>query len=431
MKTLVSIGRLIITYLALSILVLDRRNPKKHSPQQIKQIARSIEIFGFAVPILVDRNNKVVAGHGRYFAAQLLGLTEVPVIRLEHLTEAQAKAFRIADNRLAEICSWHDQLLAASLKELSELDLDFSLETTGFTVGEIDLRIEGLGAETTEIDDGDTWAPLATQPVSRPGDLWLLRKHRLFCGSALDCRAYEVLMQGQRATTVFTDPPFKVPIDGHASGLGAIHHREFLMAAGEMTSGQYIGFLLTALTLLVTYSIEGSIHYIFIDWRHLFELLSAGRQAYTELKNLCVWHKDRAGMGSFYRSQHELIVVFKHGTTPHRNNVQLGKFGRNRTNVWNYACANTFSRHSDEGNLASLHPTVKPVKLVADAILDSCARGDIVLDPFLGSGTTLVAAGSHLSWHGARPSLCRYSHSALASVYGRQCHPWLYRKALR
>jgi ParB-like chromosome segregation protein Spo0J len=392
MKTLVSIARLIITYLALNILVLEPRNPRKHSARQIRQIARSIETFGFAVPILIDRNNKIVCGHGRYFAAQFLGLTEVPVIRLEHLTEAQAQAFQIADNRLTETSTWDDRLLAESLKELSELDLDFSLEATGFTIGEIDLQIESLATESTEADEADTLPPLAMQPISRLGDLWLLRKHRLYCGSALDSRAYEALLQGERATTVITDPPFNVRIDGHASGLGAIHHREFLMASGEMTTGQYAGFLLTALTLLVMHSIEGSIHFIFIDWRHLFELLSAGRQAYTELKNLCVWNKGNGGMGSLYRSQHELILVFKHGTGPHRNNVQLGKYGRNRTNVWNYPCANTFSRQSDEGHLAVLHPTVKPVRMIADAILDCSARGDLVLDPFLGSGTTLIAA---------------------------------------
>lgn len=393
MKKLISLGRLVITYLALSALIIYPRNPRHHPLRQIKQIARSMEVFGFVVPLLVDRNNNIVSGHGRFLAAQSLGFTEAPVIRLEHLTEAQAKAFRIADNRLTETSLWDDRLLAESLKELSELELDFSIEDTGFDVAEIDLRIEGLNEKSSDPEDeADALPPLAAQPISRPGDFWLLGKHRLLCGTALSSGAYERLMQGERAATVVTDPPFNVRIDGHASGLGAVHHREFLMASGEMTSGRYTGFLLTALTLLVMHSIEGSIHYIFIDWRHLFELLSAGKQAYTELKNLCVWVKDGAGMGSFYRSQHELILVFKHGTAPHRNNVQLGKFGRSRTNVWNYPCAKTFSRQSDEGNLAALHPTVKPVKLVADAILDCSARDDIVLDPFLGSGTTLIAA---------------------------------------
>lgn len=392
MAEILAFGRLAVMYLALSALLLDPRNPKQHSARQIKQIARSIELFGFAVPILIDRHNRIVAGHGRYFAAQLLGMDVVPVIRLEHLTDAQAKAFRIADNRLTELSSWDDQLLAETLKEL--LELNFNVEATGFTMGEIDLRIEGFSAGGDETADPADRLPTPCNhsTVSRAGDLWHLGRHGLLCGSALSAELFHSLLGPKRAHIVFTDPPFNVRIPGHASGKGLIQHRDFAMATGEMDALEYTSFLTRCCSLMVKHSIDGSIHFVCIDWRHIGELREAGQLTYTELKNICVWVKDNGGMGSLYRSKHELVFVFKHGTAAHRNNVQLGRYGRNRTNVWQYPCANTFSRQSDEGYLAALHPTVKPVAMVADAILDCSARGDIVLDPFLGSGTTLIAA---------------------------------------
>jgi DNA modification methylase len=300
----------------------------------------------------------------------------------------------IADNRLTENSVWDDRLLAEQLKDLAVLDLDFSLEATGFEMGEIDLRIESLTSEAEEEDDPADAIPAATNvpAVSRAGDLWVLGQHRVFCGSALDESSYETLMGKKKAAMVFTDPPYNVPIEGNVSGLGAIHHREFAMASGEMNEAEFTGFLLRSCSLLASHSASGSIHFICMDWRHMAEVLSAGRQAYTELKNLCVWAKDNAGMGSFYRSQHELVFVFKSGAEHHRNNIQLGQFGRNRSNVWRYPGANSFSRSGDEGNLLALHPTVKPVALVADAIMDCSARGDVVLDNFLGSGTTVMAA---------------------------------------
>ena len=232
----------------------------------------------------------------------------------------------------------------------------------------------------------------ASLPISKLEDIWILGRHRLLCGTALASAAFAALMGDERGAMVFTDPPYNVAIDGHASGLGAIHHRPFPMASGEMDGAEFTAFLRQALGNLAAVSVNGSLHYICMDWRHIGELLTAGRDVYDELKNLCVWVKDNGGMGSLYRSQHELVFVFKHGRKGHRNNVQLGQFGRNRSNIWNYPGANSFSRCGEEGNLLALHPTVKPVAMVADAILDSSARGDIVLDAFLGSGTTLIAA---------------------------------------
>jgi DNA modification methylase len=372
----------------------DARNPRLHSEPQIKQIARSIEEFGFNVPVLADREGNLLAGHGRVHAARRLGWRQVPVIRLEHLTPEQARAFSIADNRLGETSNWDDRLLAEVLQDLASVNLDFDLEATGFTMAEIDLRIEGL-SETSAAgpDPADELHPALGQPrVSQPADLWQLGPHRLLCGNALDQLHYERLMQGASANVVFTDPPYNVPIAGHVSGKGRVRHREFAMASGEMTSTQFTRFLATALERLATHSAAGSLHYICMDWRHQYELLTAALGVYPELKNLCVWVKDNAGMGSLYRSQHELVFVFKHGRTSHRNNVELGRHGRDRSNVWHYQSPNQFGQKGEEGNLGSLHPTVKPVALIADAILDCSARGDLVLDPFIGSGSTLLAA---------------------------------------
>jgi len=387
-------ARVAVSYRPISELKSDSLNPRVHSPKQIGQIARSIEVFGFVVPILVDASGKIIAGHGRISAAQLLGWSEVPTICLDHLTEAQVKAFMIADNRLTENSTWDDRLLAQHLKDLSLLELDFSLEVTGFEMGEIDFRIEGLNAqpETPEDPADNLPAESSSPPVTQVGDLWLLRSHRVYCGSALEDAAYAALMQGEKAAAVFTDPPYNVPIDGNVSGLGAMRHREFVMGSGEMNEAEFTAFLTRACATLARHSDEGSIHFICMDWRHMGELLAAGREAYAELKNVCVWAKDNAGLGSLYRSQHEMVFVFKHGRDAHRNNVQLGQYGRNRTNVWRYPCANSFSKSGDEGNLLALHPTVKPVAMVADAMMDVSSRGDIVLDSFLGSGTTVIAA---------------------------------------
>jgi DNA modification methylase len=386
--------RMKMTYLPIDRLKLDPKNPRLHSPRQIRQIVRSIKAFGFNVPVLVNAGLKVIAGHGRILACRELGWTVVPTIRLEHLTEAQARAFMIADNRLTENSVWDDRLLGEQLKELSVLDLDFDLTLTGFDTAEIDLRIEGLQAGVGGAKDAaDKLPPDTTRPpVSRAGDLWLLGRHRLLCGSALDPGAYELVMEDERASVVFTDPPYNVKIDGHASGLGAVRHRDFQMASGEMDTAAFTDFLSRSCLLLTRHSINGSIHFICMDWRHVGELLAAGGELYSELKNIAVWVKHNAGMGSFYRSQHEFVFVFKHGRSSHKNNVQLGRYGRHRSNVWSYRGINDFGRGTDEGNLLALHPTIKPVALVADAILDASSRGEIVLDPFLGSGTTLIAA---------------------------------------
>lgn len=380
-----------IVYRLIDQLKPNPKNPRSHSPKQIRQIANSIRTFGFNVPALVDAQLNVVAGHGRLLACRQLGWDEVPTISLGHLSETQAKAFLIADNRLTENSEWNDRLLAEQLKELSLLDLDFRLDVIGFDMPEIDFRIESL-TENDVTDDPADEVPLPNGPaISVVGDIWCLGDHRLYCGSAIDEPTYLLLMVGNKAGLVFTDPPYNVPVQGHVSGKGALVHREFAMASGEMTEAQFVEFLGKTCRLLADHSTSGSVHYVCMDWRHVGELLAAGKGVYSGLLNICVWNKSNGGMGSLYRSQHELVFVFKNGKAPHCNNVQLGKYGRHRTNIWSYPGINNFGRGTEEGNLLAMHPTVKPVALVADAILDCSNRGDIVLDAFLGSGSTLIA----------------------------------------
>lgn len=365
------------------------RNARTHSKKQIRQIADSIEEFGFTNPVLIDGTGRIIAGHGRVAAAKLLGIDEVPTIRLENMSEVEIRAYVIADNRLAELADWDDEILAIELQALVELDFD--VEVTGFETAEIDLLIDGLDVPGA-IDDGDRIPEVdpSASRVTQAGDLWLLGRHRLLCGDATKRESFERLMAGERAQMVFTDPPYNVPIDGHVCGLGRIRHAEFAMASGEMSEAEFTGFLETVLGHLAAHSADGALHFVCMDWRHVYELLSASRETYGEMKNLCVWAKTNAGMGSLYRSQHELVFVFKNGSAPHVNNVELGRHGRYRTNIWQYAGVNALGAERDDE--LAMHPTVKPVALVADAIRDCSRRGDIVLDAFGGSGTTLVAA---------------------------------------
>jgi len=365
------------------------RNPRTHAAKQIKQIAASIKEFGFISPILIDGADGIIAGHGRAEAAKLIGMSDIPTVRVDHLTPTQIRAYVIADNRLAENAGWDRELLTLELQELS-VELNFDVTVTGFETAEIDLLISELNEDAP--DEADEVPPInrSVPAVSRPGDCWRIGDHFLLCGDALKKDSYVTLLGAQKAQMIFTDPPFNVAIAGNVSGLGKVKHREFAMASGEMSSHEFIKFLGTAFMRLADFSTNGSIHFICMDWRHMRELLEAATKPFSELKNLCIWAKTNAGMGSLYRSQHELVFVFKKGTAPHVNNVELGRFGRNRTNVWNYPGVNSFGK--ERGAELAMHPTVKPLALVADAILDCSKRGGIVLDAFAGSGTTLIAA---------------------------------------
>lgn len=382
-----------VEYVSLNSIVPYEHNPKIHEKKQISQIAKSIQKFGFNSPILVDEKSEIIAGHGRWFAAKELVLEEIPIIRLLHLTVVQKRAYRIADNKLTERGEWDTDLLHLEFSELEELDLDFSLDITGFDTTEIDIMLDdSITEKDMALDEKVNAVPFIPEEeiISKVGDLWLLDKHRLLCGNALKAEDYQLLLDGKKAAMVFTDPPYNVKVNGHVCGGGRIQHKEFAMASGEMSSEEFQEFLSSNFQLLREFSADGTLLYVCMDWRHIRETICAGTDIFDDFKNLCVWNKTNGGMGSLYRSQHELIFIFKNGTAPHVNNVELGKHGRYRTNVWGgYQGINTFG--SERDNL-KLHPTVKPVELVKDAILDVTNRGDIVLDTFLGSGTTLIAA---------------------------------------
>lgn len=361
-------------------------NARDHSDKQLTQIAASIEKFGFLIPIVIDDDDMIAAGHGRWQAAKKLGLKDVPVIRARFLTDADRRAFALAENRISELSSWNEDLLANELNILFEDG--YNLEITGFSTGDLDFsspsETEKSDPEMIELPD-----PSATA-VSRLGDLWLIGPHRLYCGNARNPESYERVLMGGVASMVFADPPFNVKIDGHVSGLGKQRHREFAEASGEMTQAEFTAFLRIVFRNCVRFSTNGSIHYQCMDFRHSREILDAADGVYTAFKQLVVWKKQNAGMGSFYRAQHELLFVFKSGTAKHINNFGLGETGRYRTNVWEYAGANSFRK--DRAKDLAAHPTVKPTALVVDAILDCSNRSDLILDPFSGSGTTLIAA---------------------------------------
>lgn len=381
------------------------RNARTHSKKQLRLIADSIETFGFTNPVLVDEDGVILAGHGRVEAAKLLGQSVVPVMILSGMSDAEKRAYVIADNRIAEKAGWDRALLASELGVLVDLlpTIDLDVSITGFEIGEIDMILEDFSPSGPDPADAMPAIDPNKAPTTRDGDLWLLGRHRLLCGDVHDARAVRYLMDDAAAEMVFSDPPYNVKIDGNAIGRGRIHHREFAMASGEMDEAGFTDFLTSTLGNLAAVSKDGAIHYVCMDWRHMGELLAAGRKVYAELKNLCVWAKTNAGQGSFYRSQHELVFVFKKGVGTHINSFGLGAgaaatrrgeaaldAGRNRSNLWTYPGINSFG----SGRMAqlALHPTVKPVSMIADAMRDCSSRGGIVLDGFAGSGTIFLAA---------------------------------------
>lgn len=378
-----------ITTTSTDSLTAYKANARTHNKRQIKQIAQSIKNFGFLNPILIDEDGQIIAGHGRWLAAKLLELSTVPTLLISHLTATEKRAYILADNRLAELSGWDREILATELQDL--IDLEFDTQLTGFETAQIDFILEEA-REASEDEGSSDLIPAYVDDaaISRPGDLWQLDQHRVLCADAREVTAYERLLEGRKAAFAFVDPPYNVPIDGHVCGSGRIRHRDFAMACGEMSEREFTAFLETIFRHLVAHTVPGSIHDICMDWRHLPEMLAAGRAAYTELKNLCVWNKKSPGHGSFYRSQHELVFVWKNGSAPHINNFELGQHGRTRTNIWDYVGLAAMQRGRAEQ--LAMHPTVKPVALVSDAIKDCSRRGDIILDPFAGSGTVMIAA---------------------------------------
>lgn len=363
-------------------------NPRTHSAKQIAKIKASFKQFGVTAPILIDEKGVILSGHGRVQAAIEMGLPTIPTREITGLTQIQKQAYVIADNKIAQISKWDDALLKAGLDIL--MQEEFEIELTGFDTAEIDLIFDDSGKQ-----DGNNPDDLLPEDISiiitaRLGDLWRLGNHLLLCGNSLDITSYEILLEGCLVQIVITDFPYNVAINGHVCGSGKVKHKEFAMASGEMSPSEFTEFLKQAFSHLHTVTQDGAIVYGFMDWRHMREILDAAHPMFGPPRQLCVWAKDNGGMGTFYRSQHELVFVFKKGDAPHINNFELGQHGRYRTNVWNYPGVNTFKGKGYE--LLAMHPTVKPVSLIADALRDCSHRKGIVLDPFAGSGTILIAA---------------------------------------
>ncbi|MBO6666462.1 DNA methyltransferase [Parvibaculum sp.] len=378
-----------IEYLGTHQVLEDRKSARIHSAKQIQKLTRSINRFGFINPIIVDSRNSIICGGARLMAAKKLGLNRVPVIRADHLSEQEIRAYRLADDRIAEDGQWDKNLLRVELNEILEIDENFDLTLSGFDTVEIDNLLVLEDCSQTEGQDSVPEVNSAPR-IARQGDFWWVGDHRVFCGDARDINAITTALNGDAPQLTVIDPPYNVPIGGHVSGLGQNKHDNFAMACGEMDRETYVLFLKDSLAALSKVSPEGSLHFVFMDWRHIRDLIEAGEAIFDAFKNLVVWRKSNAGMGAFYRSQHELIAVFKKGTAPHVNNFGLGQDGRYRTNVWDYAGCTSLGRERDEA--LAIHPTVKPVAMISDLIRDCTNRGDLVLDTFAGSGTTLLAA---------------------------------------
>jgi len=364
-------------------------NPRRHSDDQIRALGRSISKFGFTRPVGIDDTDTILYGHGCIEAAKRIRMAKVPTVTLHGLSDAQKRALVIADNRLAERSAWDVDLLQAHFAAL--INLDFEVELTGFSMGEIDLQLGAASGSRGAAAVGDVDGDIMDGPaVSAKGDQWMLGHHGLVCGDARFAAPYSMVLGSDLAQMVVTDPPYNVKIEGHARGRSRKKHREFAMASGEMSAPGFTGFLEAVMARAVEFSQKASIHYWFIDWRHLPELLRASTMMYSDWKNLLVWRKPNAGQGSFYRSQHELIGVFKSGVGSHINNFGLGAEGRYRSNVLDYPGGASPDQNRREE--LEMHPTVKPIALIADLMLDCSRRNGIVLDLFGGSGTTILAA---------------------------------------
>ena len=382
------------------------REAHRHSARQVGKIAASLQRFGCVTPIVVA-NGRVVAGWAVVMAARQLGLSQIPAITVTDLSETELRALRLALNRIPQDATWDQKSLAQEITEILEASQDILVEHLGFETGELDHILSGDCGLAQEDDLPQT--PDGTVVVSRKGDVWKLGEHRLLCGDARAPESYAHLLGADKAQMAFTDPPYNIGIKGNVSGLGKLKHSDFIMASGELSRTEFAASCKPR-------SASGGLfgqrrgHFVCCDWRHVAEMLTAGGQIYGQQLNLCVWKKSNAGMGALYRSRHELIFVYKVGKAAHINNIALGKYGRNRCNIWDYVSQSALNGTCK--SKLSLHPTVKPVALVADAICDCSHRAGIILDPFGG-------AGDH--HHRCRTNRApRPSHRARSKVRGRQ-----------
>ena len=370
-------SKLIFKTFKVADLVEYARNPRNNDAV-VDRMVSCIKEFGFRIPIVAKSDGTVVDGHLRLKAAKKLGLEEVPIVIADNLSEAQIKAFRLVANQSANWAEWNEELLKLEFEDLK--NMKFDLELTGFDLNEISEYLkEDEESENNAEDFEEEQLPI----TSKVGDLWILGKHRLLCGDSTNSTDVQKLMNGKLADMIFTDPPYNVKVS-NISGINKGHkHSEFLMASGEMSVKEFIDFLSKIFKNLVSFSKNGSLHYVCMDWKHIYEILTAGLANYSAFQQLCIWNKGIGGMGAFYRSQHELIFVFKNGE-------EQKLFHGNRTDVWDYPGMNN-SATEDRDELLASHPTVKSLPLVKDAILDASDENDLVLDLFGGSGTTLMA----------------------------------------
>lgn len=384
------LSKLVVEYRSIGTLQIYQNNARIHSEHQIRQIASSIEASGFTNPVLIDTENTIIAGHGRVAAAKLLGIASVPTIRLEGLSDEEIRAYVIADNRIAERAGWDKSILAIELQHLLSVDINFDITLTGFEIPEMDLI---TAKKQNHRDNDDLFrAPETLQPVTNSGDAWSLGRHRILCGNPSLPSDFDCLMVKRHASLVFVDPAFVLPIDNRDSGNSSGRRQETSLTVGESAGLESVASLNISLSLLAQHSTSGSIHFVCTEWQQMSELLSAGIQIYGTPIDLCVWAKGKASRGSFYQSRHELIFVFKNGNGVNHNNLSLSPSRRRRSNIWEFPSVSTSSKRAHEGSLLTSHSSVKPVALIADAILDGSAKGKIVLDSFLGSGSTLIAA---------------------------------------
>lgn len=379
---------------SISVLKPYATNNRVHTARSVSKLKASVALFGFVTPTLIDRAHIIIAGHGRYEASRALGLTSGPTVVADHLSPAEVRTLRIADNKLADLSDWNEAALRIEFADLMDLSfggtLDFDLDITGFEVPEIDIIIDGSGEAGNAPSETVEGLDATKSAVMRPGDLRLLGGLRILCGKPLEETSYACVLEGDVARMVFTDPPYNARVQAHVRSGNGGDHRVFAMASGEMFRAEFCDLLKSVVDHLVVSLPKGAIAMVCMDWCHLKNLIGVGEICGLDLINVCVWNKTNGGMGSLYRSKHEMVCIFKKPGAPHINNVELGKHGRNRTNVWDCAGVNSFGK-GREADLTD-HPTAKPAALVADAILDVSHRGDVSLDAFCGSGATLMAA---------------------------------------
>lgn len=358
----------------------------KYSAEEIKIATQVIRKFGMQLPLLIDDKNIVIYGEVLFKAAQKLKIDKIPVVKIENLSDQEIRMFSLAINKITQMGEFDLDCIKVDLQDWF-IDYEIQPEELGFTTIEVDNLLFSPTLEKTEKQNAEVVLP-EIKSIVKSGDLIKLGRHFLYCGDSLDKNSYKILMKEDKAKIVITDPPYNVKITDNVTKQK--HHKEFANASGEMSQEEFQKFLHSIFINLKEYSTIGSVHYIFMDWRHSYEIQTAGDDVYHKLLNICVWDKTQGGMGSFYRSQHEFCFVYQRDSGPFQNNIQLGKNGRNRSNIWSYPGMNISTKQAKE--LRKLHPTVKPVSMLADILLDASSVGDIVLDCFGGSGSTLIAA---------------------------------------